>query len=103
MNKISVESTNSFLQSDSEMGELVRKFDWSSTSLGPPDQWPPSLRTSVNILLNSQFPMFVWWGQELITIYNDAYKIIAGDKHPALLGRSGRDGWSEIWDELTPL
>ncbi len=79
-----------FLQGGGEMGERTRHFDWSQTPLGMPNQWQPSLRTSVSILLNSQFPMFVWWGKELTTIYNDSYKIIAGDKHPALLGKSGR-------------
>lgn len=85
------------------MGERTRHHDWSQTPLGTPDQWPQSLRTSVSILLNSRFPMFVWWGKHLTTIYNDAYKIIAGDKHPALLGRSGREAWSEIWEDLAPL
>ena len=85
------------------MGELARSLDWSKTPLGTPDQWPGSLRTAASILLNSQFPMFVWWGEELTTIYNDSYKIIAGNKHPGLLGKSGRDGWSEIWPDLAPL
>lgn len=92
-----------FLQGGGEMGERTRHFDWSQTPLGTPNQWQPSLRTSVSILLNSQFPMFVWWGKELTTIYNDSYKIIAGDKHPALLGKSGREAWAEIWDDLAPL
>jgi PAS domain S-box-containing protein len=97
-------SNLSFLQGGGQMGELARAFDWSQTGLGIPEQWPQNLRTAVSILLNSQFPMFVWWGKEqLITIYNDAYKIIAGDKHPSLLGKSGKEGWSEIWDDLTPL
>lgn len=93
-----------FLQGGGEMGERARKFDWSKTPLGSPQQWPQGLRTAVSILLNSQFPMFVWWGREsLATIYNDSYKIIAGGKHPSLLGKSGREGWAEIWPDLAPL
>ncbi len=92
-----------FLAGGGEMGELTRKYDWSKTALGSPDQWPQSLRTTVSILLHSQFPMFVWWGKELTTIYNDSYKIIAGDKHPGLLGQSGREAWAEIWEDLAPL
>src|SRR5689334_23407060 len=93
-----------FLEGGGEMGERTRHFDWSKTPLGPPEHWPPSLRTSVSILLNSQFPMFVWWGKEnLITIYNDSYRVIAGDKHPQLLGKSGKEGWAEIWPDLAPL
>jgi PAS domain S-box-containing protein len=103
VNTITSPSSFSFLQGGGDMGALTRTFDWSQTAIGTPDQWPQSLCTSVSILLNSQFPMFVWWGKELTTIYNNAYKIIAGDKHPDLLGRSGREGWSEIWDDLAPL
>jgi PAS domain S-box-containing protein len=97
------ESVYPFLQGGGEMGVLTRNYDWSKTALGSPDKWPQNLRAAVSILLNSQFPMFVWWGSELTTIYNDSYKIIAGDKHPALLGKSGREGWSEIWNDLAPL
>lgn len=93
----------SFLQNGGEMGRLMREKDWNNTDVGTPDTWPQSLRTSVNLLLNSQFPMFVWWGKNLVTLYNDAYRIIAGDKHPHLLGASGRHAWSEIWQDLSPL
>ncbi|RYZ50677.1 MAG: PAS domain-containing sensor histidine kinase, partial [Sphingobacteriales bacterium] len=92
-----------FLKGGGEMGRRVRELDWAKTSLGTPDNWPPSLQAAVNILLNSQFPMFVWWGSDLVTIYNDAYRIVAGDKHPALLGSSGKIGWAEIWPDLEPL
>lgn len=92
-----------FLNGGGVMGELIRAKDWSTSSVGNPDQWPPALQTAVSILLNSQFPMFIWWGKELITIYNDAYCIIAGEKHPSLLGKSGREGWAEIWKDLDPL
>jgi hypothetical protein len=92
-----------FLKGGGEMGELIRTKDWSTTSIGPPDTWESSLRTSISILLNSQFPMFVWWGPEQITIYNDAYRAILGEKHPAALGGSGSKVWREIWDVVGPL
>src|SRR3954447_20033712 len=92
-----------FLKGGGEMGELMRSKDWSNSTVGTPDQWPQSLKTSISILLNSQFPMFVWWGPDLITFYNDPYKIIAGEKHPKALGESGRKVWSEIWDVVGPL
>jgi PAS domain S-box-containing protein len=91
------------LQGGGEMGKRIREYDWSDSPVGSPDSWPISLRTSVNLLINSQFPMFVWWGKDLTTIYNDAYMQIAGDKHPGLLGKSGRLGWAEIWKDLAPL
>ena len=92
-----------FLDNGGKMGKLMREKDWSNTSVGIPDTWPQSLRTAVNLVLNSRFPMFVWWGKDLTTFYNDAYRIIAGEKHPALLGTSGRLGWAEIWKDLSPL
>lgn len=85
------------------MGTLIRSKDWRHSTLGTPGNWPQSLRTAVGILLNSKFPMFVWWGPELITIYNDAYCPIAGEKHPRLLGQSGKEAWKEIWPDLSPL
>jgi PAS domain S-box-containing protein len=95
--------TPRFLAGGGQMGALARNKDWSATPLGDPATWPQSLRATVNILLNSQFPMFVWWGPELISIYNDAYIPVAGKKHPQLLGQSGREAWAEIWTDLGPL
>lgn len=92
-----------FLNGGGVMGELIQKKDWSTSPLGQPETWPISLQTAVSILLNSQFPMFIWWGEDLITIYNDAYCPVAGEKHPDLLGKSGREGWAEIWPDLEPL
>lgn len=92
-----------FFRGGGEMGELIRSFNWSQTALGSPDQWPEALRTATSILLNSRFPMFVWWGPEMITIYNDSYRIILGDKHPFALGRPGPLVWPEIWNIVGPL
>lgn len=84
------------------MVERVAQFDWSATPLGAPASWPEALRTSVQLMLNSRFPMFVWWGPELINLYNDAYIPVLGEKHPAALGRGAREIWREIWDVLGP-
>ena len=82
---------------DGEMASRVRAFDWSATPLGPMDSWPQSLRVAVDICLNSRFPMFVWWGPQLINIYNDAYAPMLGKRHPRALGRPARDSWDDIW------
>ena len=65
-----------------ELGALMRAKDWSQTPLGPVESWPQNLRTCVRIVLTSRQPMFVWWGDELINLYNDAYRSIVGGKHP---------------------
>src|ERR1700733_13832948 len=81
-----------------ELGARMRAMDWSTTPLGPVERWPQSLRTCVRIILTSQQPMFVWWGDELTNLYNDAYISILGGKHPWALGRPAAEVWREIWD-----
>ncbi len=85
------------------MGALTRAHDWSATPLGPPERWPQSLRTALRILLNTNHPMFIWWGPELIQFYNDAYRQTMGpERHPSALGQGGRQCWAEIWDIIGP-
>ena len=85
------------------MGALMRTMNWSKTKLGPIEQWPQSLRTSVSTCLNSRFALLVWWGPDLVMLYNDAYRDIIASKHPAALGNPGRDCWPEIWDTIGPM
>jgi CheY-like chemotaxis protein len=92
-----------FLAGGGRMGALMRAHDWSSSPLGPPDVWPQSLRTVVALLLQSQFPMFVAWGDALGFLYNDSYAEILGAKHPRALGSRFYDIWSEIWPDISPL
>ena len=94
-----------FLAGGGEMGALTRKFNWSATPVGAPDQWPQSLRTTVSNLLRSRFPMFLWWGPDMIQFYNDAYRPSMGNdgKHPHALGQRGEECWPEIWDIISPL
>lgn len=80
------------------MGDRIRAFDWSSTSLGPIAGWPSSLRTAVNILLQSPVPIVLLWGTDGIMIYNDAYSVIAGARHMSLLGAKLLEGWAEVAD-----
>ena len=57
----------------SETAELIRKIDWSQTKLGPIESWPLALKVNVQLCLDSKIPMYVWWGEDYINIYNDAY------------------------------
>jgi PAS domain S-box-containing protein len=94
---------HSCLTGGGETGRWLRDIDWSNNPLGPVEQWPVSLQTAVRIVLNSEFPMMVHWGPELITFYNDAYAPSLGTKHPGNLGRPAKEWWSEMWDQLTPI
>jgi hypothetical protein len=72
-----------FLQGGGEMGALIRRFDWTRTALGPVESWNGSLKTMVGVILHSDFPMFLWWGDEMIQFYNDAYRPSLGEKWKA--------------------
>src|ERR1700704_6191066 len=103
MLKINRPTSADFLAGGGEMGALMRAYDWSASPLGPPETWPQSLRTAARILLNTNHPMFIWWGSGLIQFYNDAYRRTMGpERHPGALGQGGRECWAEIWDVVGP-
>jgi signal transduction histidine kinase len=78
-------------------------FDWAHSPLGPPESWPPALRTAVDISLGSAFANFVWWGPELIQLYNDAALPILRAKHPGAFAVPAREAWAEVWTQIAPL
>lgn len=94
-----------FLAPGSEMAALTSRFNWASTPLGGIDTWPQSLRTSLDILFHAKTAMLLWWSEDLIQFYNDAYRQILGTngKHPRALGQRAVDCWPEIWDVIKPL
>src|SRR5258705_10976745 len=103
MLKINRPTSADFLAGGGQMGALMRAYDWSSSPLGKPETWPESLRTAVRILLNTNHPMFIWWGSDHIQFYNDAYRQTMGpERHPGALGQGGRECWAEIWDIIGP-
>lgn len=82
------------------MGALMRSFDWDNHPLGNPSRWPVSLKANIRLLLNSGFPMFIWWSKDFYMFHNDAYLPALGNKHPEALGASARVIWSEIWENI---
>jgi signal transduction histidine kinase len=86
-----------------EMGAIMRAMDWSKTKLGPVEEWPSSLRTMLGVVLGSRFPMLLWWGPDLLHLYNDAYRPILRDKHPAALAAPAAQVWAEVWDVAGPM
>jgi PAS domain S-box-containing protein len=85
-----------FLSGGGELGQLIAAFDWAATSIGVISAWPQSLKTSVSLMLRSQVPMVMLWGKDGVMIYNDAYSLFAGGRHPQLLGSKVREGWPEV-------
>jgi PAS domain S-box-containing protein len=87
-----------FLAHNGGLAHLIAGFDWSGTSLGCPRSWPQSMRTTMALILQSPVPIVTLWGEDGVMIYNDAYAVFAGDRHPQLLGAKVREGWDEIAD-----
>jgi two-component sensor histidine kinase len=90
---------------DSEMAQLMRAFDWSTSAAGMPETWPESLKAAARICVGSRNPIVIWWGKTALSqIYNDGYmRILTAAKHPQWLGRSGAECWSEIMETMGPL
>ena len=86
-----------------EMRGRFRSFDWSSSSLGPVEAWPQSLKSVVSTILGSAFPNIVLWGPDLTQLYNDGYREIMGAKHPTGLGMPTQECWPEAWGFNQPV
>lgn len=84
------------------MAEKVGSHDWAATPLGGIDGWPPWLRTVVSLVMDSAVPTAVWIGPRLLSVHNDAYLPLLGDKDNAL-GRPFREVWPETMATLDPL
>ncbi|MGV8839134.1 MAG: ATP-binding protein [Bauldia sp.] len=90
--------TYPFLSGGGEAAAIIAGFDWASTPLGPIEGWPGSLKTSIALILRSPVPIVTLWGTDGIMIYNDAYSVFSGGRHPALFGSKVREGWPEVAD-----
>ncbi|HEX2779176.1 MAG TPA: PAS domain-containing protein [Gemmatimonadaceae bacterium] len=85
------------------MRSFYRRFDWAASPLGPVDRWPASLRTAAHVCLDSAFASFVWWGSDLVQLYNDAALAIVRAKHPRAFAVPARDGWSDVWMDIASI
>jgi signal transduction histidine kinase/serine phosphatase RsbU (regulator of sigma subunit)/DNA-binding response OmpR family regulator/anti-sigma regulatory factor (Ser/Thr protein kinase) len=86
-----------------EMGGRMLGLDWAGTPLGPPEGWPPELQNAVATMLASRAQIVIFFGPEYCALYNDAYIVTMGSKHPGHLGRPGREMWAEAWSVLQEL
>ena len=93
-----------FLKDKGEIGQLILDHGWSETSLGSIETWPQSLRITLYNILHSGFPMFLFWGEEFLCFYNEAFRPSLGTdgKHPAI-GKKAIVVWGEIWHIIGPL
>lgn len=93
-----------FLENTGEQGDIILQFDWAKTCLGPLEHWPVSLRVTLGNILHSAFPMFLFWGEDMLCFYNDAFRPSLGKegRHPAT-GKKAIAVWGEIWHIIGPL
>jgi signal transduction histidine kinase len=104
MSMLSAEGIPLFLSAPGELGGRIWAHDWEHTPLGPIAGWPHSLKTVINLMLNSPQPMWIGWGEQVTFLYNDAYiDVLSMSKHPWALGRPTAEVWAEIWDICGPL
>ncbi|KAJ4148121.1 hypothetical protein LMH87_002607 [Akanthomyces muscarius] len=82
---------------------LLRSMDWSASPLGPVESWHWDLRAASDMLIRTPYPAAIYWGPEFVTLYNEPYVDLAGDKHPELLGTPYAKGWAEIWHLIEPV
>src|SRR5829696_1815537 len=96
-------SARAALEGGGPVGRDLLGVDWDATPLGPPEAWPRSLASIVQVVLTSRFSMWMAWGPDLTFFCNDAYRRdTLGTKYPWALGRSAREVWAEIWEDIGP-
>lgn len=81
---------------------LFEQTDWSSTELGPVEDWPRSLRSYVSMILEMPWPAIIFWGDHQVQIYNDGYAVIMGPRHPRYFGARYRDCWPDTYPTIYP-
>lgn len=92
-----------FLSAGGALARAMLGLDHKRSPLGPPADWPAALKAVVGFMLPSKAEIVLFWGQDYLALYNDAYAPTIGSKHPGALGRPARENWSELWDDLEPL
>jgi PAS domain S-box-containing protein len=92
-----------FHHHNNDCAKLIEAIDWTKTSLGPMEEWPRALHITLGIILNSKFPMFIFWGPDHICFYNDASRVGSQRPHPFSLGKRAEVVWSDRWHIIKPM
>lgn len=92
-----------FLPANGETAVEIATFDWTATSLGSPENWPQTIKSTLATMLTSPQPMFMAWGPELTSFFNDALRPMIGARVQGALGRPYRELWPEVWTQMEPV
>jgi len=80
------------------MRSVYQHVDWSATALGPQEIWPALLRLVADLCLDSDSPVLIGWGPDLLMLYNEAYiPLLGAEKHPWALGRPASEVKPRLW------
>lgn len=98
-----MEAQGFFIPDKQITARLAKSIDWNNHPLGPSENWPLSLRLTLNSLFNTRQAVCLFWGEQSHYFYNDAYIPILGEnKHPWAMGKTGIEVWGEVWDVINP-
>ncbi|KAI1140975.1 hypothetical protein F5Y05DRAFT_402993 [Hypoxylon sp. FL0543] len=89
-----------FMPDQESFVHIINTLDWAGTPLGPLPRWPALLQQTFNQVLADSRPIVIYWGEELTTLYNEAFSKLCGTKHPALLGKSVEDAWPDFCEKI---
>jgi PAS domain S-box-containing protein len=95
--------TSRLFKGTDEISRLIESGEWDDSILGSPSTWPSCLRSAVAIMLPARAQIVMFWGPDLIALYNEPYAPTIGQRHPRAFGRPARENWAELWDDLEPL
>jgi PAS domain S-box-containing protein len=90
------------IHGENQMAEFIRAHDWSATPLGPIEDWSEALLLSANLMLSCAFPSIVFWGEELVQLYNDRIIPLLAERHPSGLGQTAKECWWDAWHIVGP-
>ena len=96
------EDEGTFLSGRGVMAARIRAHDWSATSLGAIETWPPALRVALNLILESPESMYLVWGTELHFFSNDAYRPFLGPRLPQAVGTTLPALWPDAFEAVRP-
>ncbi|KAM0280660.1 hypothetical protein ACHAQH_003968 [Verticillium albo-atrum] len=83
--------------------DVVESADWDNTPLGPMDGWPPLLQQTYSQMLCNSQPTAIYWGEDFTTVYNEAFSLLVGSRHPSTLGKPMRDVFPDMADQIQKL
>ncbi|HEY2163539.1 MAG TPA: GAF domain-containing protein, partial [Gemmatimonadaceae bacterium] len=64
--------------------------------------WPSPLRNAFDVCLQSAVPTFVWWGTDLVQLYNEAGAPLLRARRSSF-GEPAREVWADAWPIIGPV